>query len=432
VPVTINYDRCPEQNAFPGEMLGQAKVKESFGALLSAWGVVRHRHGTISLKFAEPISTRDFIRNQQQPPDSPQLRQEAVRELSRLVMQSLVSNLVVVTPAMISAFLLQRRSPVVFSDITEGVSTIRRLLFDRHVEVQDGSQDIQAVTRKALDLVLITGGVVVAKNEGGEETYAPSKTVERLSLAYYRNQLMHAFVHEAAVVLCIQGRRMTPATLWERYRLMRQLIDVEFVFPVGTDARQDLALAVSTMLRRGLLVDSEGSQTMAAPGSASSGVVEVAVSPSDQAAATTTFFAGLLCPFIDAAWATALSLSALLLGDDELGSGTPVVGTTLLERAQRVALGLLGKGIMVAFEAASLDTLRNSLTFLQNFGVITRRGEKGEASLSRRGMIELAPEYNSMASLQGFVDELHSFRESGSTPVALADLRRILDANSRL
>eukprot|EP00919_Chromeraceae_sp_WS-2016_P039675 GHVR01094586.1.p1 GENE.GHVR01094586.1~~GHVR01094586.1.p1 ORF type:complete len:540 (+),score=148.98 GHVR01094586.1:1259-2878(+) len=64
VPISINYDRVTEIESFPGELLGENKVKESLGRLLSGsrqFGSLSF--GKVFVRFSNPIYARHFITN---------------------------------------------------------------------------------------------------------------------------------------------------------------------------------------------------------------------------------------------------------------------------------------------------------------------------------------------------------------------------------
>ena len=61
VPVSIHYGRIAEENAYDAELSGAGKQKESFGALLRARNILRQRHGTVYVTFAEPRSLRGLL-----------------------------------------------------------------------------------------------------------------------------------------------------------------------------------------------------------------------------------------------------------------------------------------------------------------------------------------------------------------------------------
>ena len=55
VPVSINYSWVLEAESYPGELLGEQKIKESMSRLLKAYDVLNMNFGYIFVEFGEPI-----------------------------------------------------------------------------------------------------------------------------------------------------------------------------------------------------------------------------------------------------------------------------------------------------------------------------------------------------------------------------------------
>ena len=64
-PVSISYEKVVEENAYRKELSGGQKIRVRWGCLESDQGL-GHQTRTAFLRFAEPISTRDFL-NKQEP-----------------------------------------------------------------------------------------------------------------------------------------------------------------------------------------------------------------------------------------------------------------------------------------------------------------------------------------------------------------------------
>ena len=60
VPVSLNYERVLEGETFPFELLGEEKVKESLGRLISALKILNMKFGTIYVKIGEPVQMKQF------------------------------------------------------------------------------------------------------------------------------------------------------------------------------------------------------------------------------------------------------------------------------------------------------------------------------------------------------------------------------------
>ena len=56
----MNYERVLEGETFPFELLGEEKVKESLGRLISAPKILNMKFGTIYVKIGEPVQMKSF------------------------------------------------------------------------------------------------------------------------------------------------------------------------------------------------------------------------------------------------------------------------------------------------------------------------------------------------------------------------------------
>ena len=61
IPMTISYERIIEGDAFPYELLGEEKKKESTGRLLGALGILKMNFGRVYIELADPIPLTGYI-----------------------------------------------------------------------------------------------------------------------------------------------------------------------------------------------------------------------------------------------------------------------------------------------------------------------------------------------------------------------------------
>lgn len=85
VPVSIHYGRIAEENAYDAELGGAEKQQESLGALLRARSILRQRHGTVYVSFAEPLSLREMLGENRERFSPPELSLEVEVEQRRFV-----------------------------------------------------------------------------------------------------------------------------------------------------------------------------------------------------------------------------------------------------------------------------------------------------------------------------------------------------------
>jgi glycerol-3-phosphate O-acyltransferase len=61
VPITINYDKVYEGEAFPYELLGEEKPKETLMKILKQLVMTKERQGRAIIKYCKPISLKTMI-----------------------------------------------------------------------------------------------------------------------------------------------------------------------------------------------------------------------------------------------------------------------------------------------------------------------------------------------------------------------------------
>jgi glycerol-3-phosphate O-acyltransferase len=85
VPVSIHYGRIAEENAYDAELAGAEKQQESLGALLRARSILRQRHGTVYVSFAEPLSLNEMLGDSRERFSQPELSEETEVEQRRFI-----------------------------------------------------------------------------------------------------------------------------------------------------------------------------------------------------------------------------------------------------------------------------------------------------------------------------------------------------------
>lgn len=64
VPITINYERVYEGEAFPFELTGEDRVKETIQRVKKGFSALKKKYGRVFVNFAEPKSFRDYMKMQ--------------------------------------------------------------------------------------------------------------------------------------------------------------------------------------------------------------------------------------------------------------------------------------------------------------------------------------------------------------------------------
>ncbi len=217
VPVSIHYGRVVEEDAYQRELGGAEKQPESLGALLQARRLLRRRHGTVYVSFAEPISLNHFLgvdrakfnRGGVEVEDD---RRAVVRKLGLRLLREINRASVVGATSVSSMTLLASEQGAlrdrVFVDRARAlVSFLRRrgIALSASLERNDGDEFRESLA------FLENGGLIqrLAGMEGGVIRVAEEN---RLALDFYKNNAIHYFLQSSLLLdAMLRGERSIDA-----------------------------------------------------------------------------------------------------------------------------------------------------------------------------------------------------------------------------
>ncbi len=197
VPVSIQYSRVVEEQAYQHELEGGSKQKESLGALVRARSVLQQKYGDVQVTFADPISLSDTLGDLRE-----RLQEETVRgsgdggaERTREFVESLAAKILrdindasaVNDTAIAATVLLGARG-----------KAIRYRVFLERARAVVGLLPACGATREAHgDLsstraFLENAGLVRRVPEAPDVVYVPRE--RRLGLDFYKNNTIHWFL----------------------------------------------------------------------------------------------------------------------------------------------------------------------------------------------------------------------------------------------
>lgn len=202
VPVSIHYGRIAEESAYDAELSGQKKQKESFGALLKARSVLKQRHGTVYVSFAEPMSLRetlgDRLRRFAEGANDPVVQEELRRFVQKLGFRILneVNEASVVGATSLSATVLlsSPRGTIDFESFTTAARTLAELLrwrgttFTPSLERNLGKANFAEITS-----FLVSSGLLAVTEDGGTRSLIVPAN-KRKVLDFYKNNTIHFFL----------------------------------------------------------------------------------------------------------------------------------------------------------------------------------------------------------------------------------------------
>ncbi|KAF9963941.1 hypothetical protein BGZ65_004903, partial [Modicella reniformis] len=408
VPISIGYDKVIETETYISELLGIPKEKESLWGVITNSRLLQLKMGRIDVRFAKPYSLRDFMNSEIE-------RREIVNEREN-------------TNSEAKSQLLKALGLKVLADIGVGrnelirrVEWLKREILSKGGRVANFSgMETGEVVDRALGV--LKDLVALQKNLLEPVFYA----VKRFELSFYRNQLIHLFVHEAIVAVTMYTRvkmggakstqKISQMELLNEVTFLSRLLKTEFIYNPG-DIQSNLENTLEYMKRSNVIeIDSEGYVGLSD--------VERGIGRENY-----DFYCFLLWPFVETYWLAAVSLYTLIPTVNELippadNNGEPqlywVEERVFMEKTQMFGKTLYYQGDLSYFESVNMETLKNGFNRLSDYGILMI---KKPTNSKERTKVALHPDFipnhcpdgrvTTNGELWDMVEHIGTFRREG-------------------
>lgn len=216
VPVYVGYEHVMEVNTYHSELRGKNKEKES---LFQVFGILRklRNFGTGFVTFGQPVRLSDYLDNSApnwresvtsgtEEPARPRWLTPAVNQLAELLMRRINDGAAVNSINLTALCLLSaERETLTKDELVDQVGAYMQLQkevpFSRNLHLPEGSFSAEAYWQHAVSMDKFkvqedsTGAVVSLEH------------TQALSMTYYRNNILHAFIIPALVARYGRGHR---------------------------------------------------------------------------------------------------------------------------------------------------------------------------------------------------------------------------------
>ena len=234
VPASIAYDRILEEKAYIKEIEGGKKEKESLKQVLGARKFLKKTYGKIYLRFHEPFSLNEYLAATKVS------RREAERKLALVLIES-INQVTPVTPLSLiaTAILGYHRKGFLYSELTDTAETLLGFLQKHRVPLVSSLKDLSSAVQETLTLLINWKVVETLEGaDGDEETFYFVEDEKKIELEYYKNSILHHFLHHTLVAASLlAGREQIRSfdSVSSDYEFIRQMFRNEFVFDDEAD-----------------------------------------------------------------------------------------------------------------------------------------------------------------------------------------------------
>ncbi|KAH0610659.1 uncharacterized protein H6S33_012186 [Morchella sextelata] len=420
IPVSTQYDKVIETEAYVSELLGIPKVKENLWDFLGSSKFLNLNMGRVDVRFHEPWSLRDFVESQivkaagaagaaaaEVDRDAPEVRLKVLRSLGYKVLGDINRVSVVMPTSLIGTILLTLRGRGVgMTELVRRIEWLRGRIRAKGGRVADfGALETEMVVERGLEVL---GGLVGRVDGLAEETFY---AVDRFQLSFYRNMVIHLFISETIVAAAMYTRvkqgggpsnqRVEYGNLMEQVAFLSLLFRGEFVFPTE-GIRTNLEKTVRGLQDDGVITVGAATTTAAttadgAAAAAGIGYVELSEQERRCGRENFDFYCFLIWPFIESSWLAGVAIIGLTPppGMDDVWVGL----TQAQDMAQLMGKTLYHQGDLSYFEAVNKETLKNAFQRFQEEGVLLVRGSKAAARC------HISPEWMPGWGAEGRIEE---------------------------
>ena len=422
-PVSTQYDKVLEVDAYVNELLGQPKKKENLQDFLSSSSALSLKLGSCHVRFSEPWSLKEFIEAQKARPShlenvdqtnsSATDRTRILRTLGYKVLSDINNVAVVMPTALVGTVLLTLRGRgVTRSELSRRVDWLCDRIKENGGQVAEfHGAPTDAVAERAIGVL---GVGLVGKVEGlAEETYY---AVDRFQLSFYRNMTIHLFIPESLVSVALYTRvkaggahldqLMQEKELTEKVAFLSQLFRGEFIFPAGQGLVSNLNEAIERLQKHKVMEMVTNHD----------GVRRIGLTTTERQRGRENydFYCFLLWPFVEAAWLGSVSLLSLVPPRSDQSPWLDM--KSVQDSAQLLGKTLYHSGDLSYYEAVNKEALKNAYTRFQEEGIIVvGKGDDAKAGPIVRLADDWSPERDNVTSgrLWTFIESIAQCRREG-------------------
>ena len=218
LPIAIAYEQVAEERAYARELSGEKKQAESMGQFFQARKVLGRRFGRVYLRVGEPIRCSSLVDSTTTQPKWSERqeneRQEVLAETGQRIIH-LIGKATLVLPTSLVALglLAHHRRGIRQAELRERIARLDGFLRRAGAECAAPAEKLDQAIALALDRFHSHG--LIRPHEEGQERVWEIDPEKRITLDFYKNQVLHYFAAAGYAVTAIRGLSCEEFTLDE-------------------------------------------------------------------------------------------------------------------------------------------------------------------------------------------------------------------------
>jgi glycerol-3-phosphate O-acyltransferase len=359
IPVYIGYDRVIEEKSYLKELGGGEKEKEKTSALIKSRKVLKKRYGSVYMNIGEPILLKTYLSSLEVPIEEMSLaeRQSLYRKMGYEIANE-INESSVVTPFALTAsgLLCHYKRGISNYDLMNLLNEFYDYLAFRKVRFSSTLASGEKALNDALNLFESSGFISAMgpddEEEEFEEIIYSVEEDKRLTLEYYKNNILHFFLPITFISTSILSSINDEISIYkiiEDYRFLKRLFRHEFIFDDSIDDAEEVYDILSYIQERGMIAGHEDGERA---------WIEV----KGRGRKTLMHFAGLIHNYIESYWVAIRGCSYL--------KGRKRPEKDLIKRIHKLGVKMYKKGEISKAESLSQPNYKNALRFLSESEIV--------------------------------------------------------------
>ncbi|MBN1363617.1 MAG: 1-acyl-sn-glycerol-3-phosphate acyltransferase [Syntrophaceae bacterium] len=371
IPVYIGYDRVIEEKSYLKELAGEDKTPDKAADIIKSSKVLtkRKRYGRVYVKIGEPMIMKDYLDALEKPIEQMSLeqRQSLYRKIGYEIVLE-INKVSVVTPfSLVASVLLSHdRRGISHNELLDSLNEFYEYLSVKEVKFAETLANRDKAIMDALNMFVQSGFISKIEAEEDEEeemleTVYSLKEEKRLSLEYYKNNILHFFVPLCFVATSIIKSNedlISLSRILSDYAFLKKILWNEFIFDEHKDDAEEVNEVFAYLYDRKIVESTERDGQV---------FIEVKGKGSNKLKP----FAGLIHNYLESFWIVVRS--CLYLKKNQLTQ------KDWLKKIMTLGDRIYQKGEVLRQEALSQSNYLNVITFLEEKNLINAvRDEKSE------------------------------------------------------